>query len=133
MKLDYLQLDHHLIIVLVDRWKPETSTFHLTVREMAITFGDVVVLLGLPIEGKPLVDDEKHDYLQLCTDLLGVTPEQVRGNDIVEVKWYKHALAYDIPADATDVEIQQRARAIILHLVTSRLMCDHLKNRMDLK
>ncbi|WVZ87479.1 hypothetical protein U9M48_034112 [Paspalum notatum var. saurae] len=36
---------------LVDRWRPETHTFHLTVGEMAPTLQDVSYLLGLPLRG----------------------------------------------------------------------------------
>ena len=35
----------------MDRWRPETHTFHLTVGEMVPTLQDVSYLLGLPIAG----------------------------------------------------------------------------------
>ena len=44
-----VQLDRSLLTALVDRWRPETHTFHLPCGEMAPTLQDVAYLLGLPI------------------------------------------------------------------------------------
>jgi hypothetical protein len=46
-----IQLDRSLLTALVDRWRPETHTFHLPCGEMAPTLQDVSFLLGLPIDG----------------------------------------------------------------------------------
>src|SRR5213596_2096578 len=45
------QLDRSLLSSLVDRWRPETHTFHLPCGEMAPTLQDVAYLLGLPLVG----------------------------------------------------------------------------------
>ncbi|WVZ78443.1 hypothetical protein U9M48_026151 [Paspalum notatum var. saurae] len=44
-------IDNSLITALVDRWRPETHTFHMPCGEMAPTLQDVSYLLGLPIAG----------------------------------------------------------------------------------
>ncbi|XP_028104298.1 protein MAIN-LIKE 1-like [Camellia sinensis] len=41
-----------LISSFVERWQPETNTFHMTVGEMTLTMDDVGIILGLPIVGK---------------------------------------------------------------------------------
>jgi hypothetical protein len=46
-----IQLDRSLLTALVDRWRPETHTFHLPCGEMTPTLQDVSFLLGLPIHG----------------------------------------------------------------------------------
>ncbi|WVZ66532.1 hypothetical protein U9M48_015737 [Paspalum notatum var. saurae] len=46
-----LMIDNSLITALVDRWRPETHTFHVPYGEMAPTLQDVSYLLGLPIAG----------------------------------------------------------------------------------
>ena len=46
------QLDRSLLTALVDRWRPETHTFHLPCGEMAPTLQDVAYLLGLPLVGE---------------------------------------------------------------------------------
>ncbi|KAK1608247.1 hypothetical protein QYE76_031920 [Lolium multiflorum] len=49
-----LQQDHSLLTSLVDRWRPETHTFHFRWGEMAPTLQDVSFLLGLPLAGQPI-------------------------------------------------------------------------------
>jgi len=46
-----VKLDRSLLTALVDRWRPETHTFHLPCGEMSPTLQDVAMLLGLPISG----------------------------------------------------------------------------------
>ena len=46
-----VKLDMSLLSALVDRWRPETHTFHLPCGEMAPTLQDVAMLLGLSITG----------------------------------------------------------------------------------
>ncbi|KAL8092823.1 hypothetical protein AgCh_034899 [Apium graveolens] len=45
------QNDIRLITALVERWRPETNSFHFTFGEMTITLEDVYMILGLPITG----------------------------------------------------------------------------------
>ena len=49
------EIDHYLILALVERWRPKTHTFHLPHGEMSMTLQDVKVIYGLPIEGEVLV------------------------------------------------------------------------------
>jgi hypothetical protein len=48
-------MDEALLTGLVDRWRPETHTFHLPFGEMTVTLKDVTMLTGLPIRGRPVV------------------------------------------------------------------------------
>ena len=68
------EIDHGLISALVERWRPETHTFHRPHGEMSITLEDVEVILGLPIDDEVLVGSiavEDGDWRQLCMELLG--------------------------------------------------------------
>uniref|UniRef100_A0A0A9DIY2 Aminotransferase-like plant mobile domain-containing protein n=1 Tax=Arundo donax TaxID=35708 RepID=A0A0A9DIY2_ARUDO len=47
--------DRSLLAALVDRWRPETHTFHLPVGEAAPTLEDVSFLLGLPCAGATVI------------------------------------------------------------------------------
>ena len=63
------------ITALVDRWRPETHTFHLRVGEMTVTLQDVAMILGLPIDGAPLVfDTASSGWRSQMTSLIGTAP-----------------------------------------------------------
>ena len=49
------EIDHNLIMTFVERWRPETHTFHLPHGETTITLQDVEVLLGIPFDGEAIV------------------------------------------------------------------------------
>ena len=49
-----MNMDASLLSCLVDRWRPETHTFHFRWGEMAPTLQDVSFLLGLPLAGQPV-------------------------------------------------------------------------------
>nr|XP_016453919.1 PREDICTED: uncharacterized protein LOC107778220 [Nicotiana tabacum] len=51
MEIARLQFDWALITAMIERWRPETHTFHLHIGEATITLKDVEVLYGLPIDG----------------------------------------------------------------------------------
>lgn len=53
--IGFIQLDWHLITVLVERWRQETHTFHLPHGEMTVTLQDVSIQFGLPIDGRALI------------------------------------------------------------------------------
>ncbi|KAK1662108.1 hypothetical protein QYE76_050267 [Lolium multiflorum] len=63
------------LTALVDRWRPETHTFHLRAGEMAPTLQDVSMILGLPIQGEPLCMNTASDgWRQQMEALIGMAP-----------------------------------------------------------
>ncbi|MBA0771999.1 hypothetical protein Gotri_007446 [Gossypium trilobum] len=48
-----------LISALVERWQPETHTFHLLCKETTITLDDVAVQLGLSVNGEAITGPKK--------------------------------------------------------------------------
>ena len=67
-----IQLDHALIIAFIERWRPETHTFHLPHGEMTITLQDAKVIMGLPIEGEAMVGPAKRTWTEMCAKMLGI-------------------------------------------------------------
>ena len=67
-----IQLDIALITAFVERWRPETHTFHLPHGEMTITLQDVEVIMGLPIEGEVIVGPTKRTWTDVCAKMLGI-------------------------------------------------------------
>ncbi|MBA0645769.1 hypothetical protein Goklo_013825 [Gossypium klotzschianum] len=45
------KLDPTLINALVERWRPETHTFHLPCSECTITLENMALQMGLPMDG----------------------------------------------------------------------------------
>ncbi|KAK1681213.1 hypothetical protein QYE76_042061 [Lolium multiflorum] len=63
------------LTALVDRWRPETHTFHLRAGEMTPTLQDVSMILGLPIQGEPLCMNTASDgWRRQMEDLIGMAP-----------------------------------------------------------
>ncbi|CAN1153359.1 Serine/threonine-protein phosphatase 7 long form homolog, partial [Linum perenne] len=56
-----------LVTTLIERWRPETNTFHLIQGEATITLEDVEVLTGLPTRGLLVtVASDKHTMSEIC-------------------------------------------------------------------
>ena len=69
-RLGHIMIDWLLITSLVERWRPETYTFHFPVGEMTITLQDVAIILGLRIDGPAVNGTCVLDVVELCRELL---------------------------------------------------------------
>ncbi|XP_021755515.1 protein MAIN-LIKE 1-like [Chenopodium quinoa] len=72
-------LDFPLISAFVERWQPDTNTFHLPFGEMTIMLHDVHYILGIRVDGDMVVGDLPSDqYRTLVGGLLQLTPEELQ-------------------------------------------------------
>ncbi|KAH0886161.1 hypothetical protein HID58_062257 [Brassica napus] len=71
-----MTLNNSLISALVERWRRETNTFHLALGETTITLDEVSLVLGLQIDGDPVVGSKVGDEaaMDMCGRLLGKLP-----------------------------------------------------------
>ena len=123
-RLGHIIIDWPLITCLVERWRPETHTFHVPVGEMTITLQDVAIILGLRIDRPAVTGTCMIDVAELCGELLGVTPpaDALRGLTI-SMRWLCQQLSTPGP-DADEVDLEQSARGFILVLMGSFLFLD---------
>ncbi|XP_012472531.2 protein MAINTENANCE OF MERISTEMS-like [Gossypium raimondii] len=93
-----------LLSALVERWRPETHTFHFPCGECTVTLEDIALQLGLPIDGSPVTGVSSFtDPAALCYQLLGDSLGD---------------------ATATECELMCVARAYIMHMLGAVLMPD---------
>ena len=55
LRVPHMDLDQALITALMERWWPKTHSFHLPHDEMTITLQDMEVIMGVPVDGLPVV------------------------------------------------------------------------------
>ncbi|XP_070022375.1 serine/threonine-protein phosphatase 7 long form homolog [Nicotiana sylvestris] len=81
IEIGRIQVDWSLIMVLIERWRPEKHTFHLPISKATITLQDVEVLYGLPVDGMPVSLPiamrfmSRDAYLDMLQQLTGFRPQ----------------------------------------------------------
>ncbi|QHO15393.1 uncharacterized protein DS421_10g294550 [Arachis hypogaea] len=81
------------IDALVERWRPETYTFHLPHGECTITLEDVAMIFGLRTHGLPVIGSTDHNTSGLeneCMIQFGIAPgpNDHRGSG-VKLAWFR--------------------------------------------
>ncbi|KAH1241654.1 Serine/threonine-protein phosphatase 7 long form [Glycine max] len=130
MKMGYLKINAALITAFIERWRPEIHTFHLRCGEAIITLQDVSVLLGLRIDGAPLVGSTNLVWADLCEELLG--EGEIEGS-VVKLSWLAHHFSH-INIDEGNVEQLQRfTRAWILRFIGGVVFVNKTSSRVSLR
>ncbi|KAL5164435.1 Serine/threonine-protein phosphatase 7 long form [Glycine soja] len=133
IKMGYLKINVSLISALIERWRPETHTFHMRCGECTITLQDVSVLLGISVDGLPLISPTNLDCVDLCEELLGVRPreDEIKGS-VVKLSWLAHHFA-QINNDDDEEQVRKFARAWILRFIGGVLFVDKSSNKVSLR
>ncbi|KAL4340096.1 hypothetical protein GQ457_08G026100 [Hibiscus cannabinus] len=119
-----------LISALVERWRPETHTFHLPSGEATITLQDVSYHLGLLVEGHAITGKAQDNWLLLGRELLGVDPVDLDGGR-VHITWLDQNFS-NLPANDSTLINEQFVRAHILRVIGGILMPDKSRNKVHL-
>ncbi|XP_016207538.1 serine/threonine-protein phosphatase 7 long form homolog [Arachis ipaensis] len=112
---EWFWLDEPLVSAFVERWRPETHTFHLPFRECTVTLQDVAFQLGLPVDGEAV------------SGCLGEFETYMEGGRPAW-KWFTV-----LPADASEETVCIYARAYIMMLLSTQLFGDKSANRVHIR
>ena len=129
-RVSTLQLDWTLIAALVERWRPETHSFHLPMGECTITLQDVAVLLGLPIDGEPVLcpvsPPPGHTWRTTIGQIFGqISPENVFNKGRIRLTWFERLSPAVLRDDAGDDEVMLHARCYFIQLLGGSMFTDH--------
>jgi len=132
--MDYLKINLSLITALIEIWRPETHTFHMRCGECTITLQDVSVLLGLPVDGTPLIGQTNLDWGELCEELLSVRPQEgeLQGS-VVKLSWLTHHFSEINIHDGNVEHLQRFTRAWILRFIGGVLFVDKSSSKVSLR
>ncbi|XP_057733802.1 protein MAIN-LIKE 1-like [Arachis stenosperma] len=138
----WFRLDEPLVSAFVERWRPETHTFHMPFGECTITLQDVAYQLGLPVDGDYVSGclTDFHLYIeggrpawQWFHELLGVLPlENQVQKFAVNCTWFQETFA-ECPDGADEETVRRFSRAYIMMLLGTQLFADKSGNRIHIR
>uniref|UniRef100_A0ACD5XFB4 Uncharacterized protein n=1 Tax=Avena sativa TaxID=4498 RepID=A0ACD5XFB4_AVESA len=124
------------ITALVDRWRPETHTFHLRTGAITPTLQDVSMIFGLPIARNPLYMstnfDGWHNHMHL---LIGMAPEELEDKNKDRVPaatytWIVENFAH-CPEPAKVEVIETHAHVYVWYVLSRTLFADSGELRLE--
>ncbi|CAM0904820.1 unnamed protein product [Alopecurus aequalis] len=125
-----MNMNPSAISALVDRWRPETHSFHLRTGEMTVTLQDVSMITALPIDGAPICfNTDSKDWRACMTGLIGkapppkADPSKDRISAGATFVWIRDNFA-KCPAGANTETIEQYAQAYVWYVITRTLFAD---------
>jgi hypothetical protein len=115
-------MDSTVLTALVDRWRSETHTFHLSCGEATVTLQDVAMILGLPIDDTLVCGTVSPcGWRDSVRAAIGLQPSDVptdqkdRKTKGVHSEWL--TVHFDTcPEGAEDVVVQRYARSSLWHM-----------------
>ncbi|KAH1194152.1 Serine/threonine-protein phosphatase 7 long form [Glycine max] len=134
MKIGYLKINAALISALIERWRPETHTFHMRCGECTITLQDVSVLLGLSVDGSPLIGPTNLNWADLCGELLRVRPEEgeLQGS-LIKLSWLAQHFPEVNNHDDNLQQVERFAHPWILRFIRGVLFVDKGSSKVSLR
>jgi len=127
------RIDPTLITALVERWRPETYTFHLPWGECTITLEDVSLHLGIKVDGRVVAGPSFLHWDELCNELLGeVPPENASKGVALKLTRFLSILCAPLPEELTTHQLQCMCRAYIMYMIGGALIPDKSGNRVHL-
>ncbi|QHO19370.1 uncharacterized protein DS421_11g328300 [Arachis hypogaea] len=125
-QIGIVQCQKALVNALIERWHPDTHTFHLPIGECAVTLEDVALILGLPTDGLPVTGMTMSSFEALEAECLlefGVAPrrEDCRSS-CIKLTWLRNVKENIELTD--EINIQRYVRCHIMLLLGTILLGD---------
>lgn len=70
VRVGRMQYNQHLLMVMVERWRPESHCFHLPFGEATIRLHDVQILFGLRVDSHPVYQGKMLEALKRYVRLI---------------------------------------------------------------
>ena len=125
-QINNMNINNSLISALVERWRPETHTFHFPCGECTVTLEDVAIQLGLRVNGMAVTGVTTPStaiLLQQCEVFLGAQPgEDNFDGGFIKLQWLTER--YRLLYGNGDIIVEQMARAYILSLLGQVIVPD---------
>ncbi|QHO45585.1 uncharacterized protein DS421_6g180220 [Arachis hypogaea] len=107
-----------MINALIERWRPETHTFHFPVGECAVTLEDVVMILGLPTNGLPVTGLTMSSFEAMeaeCLHQFGVAPRKTecRGS-FIKLTWFRGLRDHIVLNDVEHIQMYVKCHIMLL-------------------
>lgn len=97
---------------------------------MTITLEDVAYLLGLRIDGEPVIGVTYTTCDSVCIKYLGKAPDSgYTSGGMVKLSWLKEAFS-ECPEDASIEDVERHTRAYLLYLVGSTIFSTTTGNKV---
>ncbi|KAG5529354.1 hypothetical protein RHGRI_029910 [Rhododendron griersonianum] len=136
LEMPFITLDRAFITALIERWRPETHTFHLRSGESTVTLQDVEIITGLPVDGRPVTGDSRFDKdkkKDICERLLGLDPPgEVMSGFKVSLKWLRDNFDGKVEEGDDEVTVLRKARGYILQLIGGIVLPDQSSSHVHL-
>ena len=145
IRIGRIQLDYALITALIERWRPETHTFHLPIGEATITLQDVEILYGLSTDGLPVLLPgnmryfNRASYMDMLHRLTGFRsedPDVAIGSSrmqLVPIRDHLVQIHDTITDDSAGVDVDQYTRLLLLLLFGGVLFPNTSGNLVSLR
>jgi hypothetical protein len=117
------------ITTMVDRWRPETHSFHLPCGEMTVILEDMAMILGLSIRGRPITGCvDSVSWSERVAAFIGrESPTMVPGvkdrEARVHVMWLCEEFQ-ECPSDANEATLTMYTKAWVWHMFATVLFLD---------
>ncbi|XP_020972058.1 protein MAIN-LIKE 1-like [Arachis ipaensis] len=117
-QIGVVQCQKALVNALVERWHPETHTFHLPVGECAVSLEDMAMIFGLSTEGLPVTGMTLSSFEALeaeCLHQFGVAlrKSDCRGSGI-KLTWLRDLKERSQLTDENSIQVYVKCHIMLL-------------------